>query len=86
MISISQEEEEALARFTSATGLRRAEMQRIEAEDLFFENGKAWLKVDKGTKGGKPRKVEICGKTEAETRDLVNWIQSKKEDCFKVII
>lgn len=62
--------------------LRRAEMQRIEAEDLFFENGKAWLKVDKGTKGGKPRKVEICGKTEAETRDLVNWIQSQKGRLF----
>ena len=34
---ISKKKEEALARFTSATGLRRAEMQRIEAEDLFFE-------------------------------------------------
>ena len=79
---ISKKKEEALARFTSATGLRRAEMQRIEAEDLFFENGKAWLKVDKGTKGGKPRKVEICGKTDAETRDLVRWIQSKKGRLF----
>ena len=40
------------------------------------------MKVDKGTKGGKPRKVEICGKTEAETRDLVSWIQSKKGRLF----
>lgn len=79
---ISSEKERVLARFTSATGLRRAEMMRITAEDLFFQNGKAMLRVNKGTKGGKSRVVEIVGKTPAETGDIVRWIQSKKGRLF----
>lgn len=79
---ISKKKEEALARFTSATGLRRAEMERIEAEDLVFENGKPMLIVDKGTKGGKNRKAEIIGQTEGETRQIVEWIQSRKGRLF----
>lgn len=79
---ISSKTEEKFARMTSALGLRRAEMKRIKAEDLFFKDGKAMLKVDKGTKGGKSREVEIVGKTDAETKDIVRWIQSKKGRLF----
>ena len=43
---ISEATERKLARFTSATGLRRAEMTRITSDDLFFEDGKAYLKRD----------------------------------------
>lgn len=79
---ISDKKEEELARFTSATGLRRKEMTMIRAEDLFFENGQAYLNVDKGTKGGKSRFAKIVGKTEAETKEIVKWIQSKEGRLF----
>lgn len=79
---ISDKKEEELARFTSATGLRRKEMTMIEAEDLFFENGQAYLNINKGTKGGKPRVAKIVGKTEAETKDIIKWIQSKEGRLF----
>ena len=79
---ISDKKEEELARFTSATGLRRKEMTMIEAEDLFFENGQAYLNINKGTKGGKPRIAKIVGKTEEETKDIIKWIQSKEGRLF----
>lgn len=79
---ISEKKEEELARFTSATGLRRKEMTMIKAEDLFFKNGQAYLNVNKGTKGGKSRIAKIAGKTEAETKEIVKWIQSKKGRLF----
>lgn len=79
---ISDKKEEELARFTSATGLRRKEMTMITAEDLFFENGQAYLKIDKGTKGGKSRIVEICGSSAGETREIVKWIQSRQGKLF----
>lgn len=79
---ISDKKEEELARFTSATGLRRKEMTMIKSDDLFFENGQAYLNINKGTKGGKPRIAKIVGKTEEETKDIVKWIQSKKGRLF----
>ena len=79
---ISEATERRLARFTSATGLRRAEMTRITSDDLFFEDGKAYLSVTKGTKGGKARVVEIMGASEEETEDIVKFIQSKKGRLF----
>lgn len=79
---ISDKKEGELARFTSATGLRRKEMTMITAEDLFFENGQAYLNVTKGTKGGKSRVAKIVGKTEEETKDIVKWIQSKEGRLF----
>ena len=79
---ISDKKEEELARFTSATGLRRKEMTMIKSDDLFFKNGQAYLNVNKGTKGGKPRIAKIVGKTEAETKEIVKWIQSKKGRLF----
>lgn len=79
---ISDETERVLARFTSATGLRRAEMKQIEAEDLFFKNGKPYLRVDKGTKGGKVRNAEIVGISPEETKAIVKWIESKSGRLF----
>ena len=79
---ISDKKEEELARFTSATGLRRKEMTMIRAEDLFFENGQAYLNITRGTKGGKSRVAKIVGKTEEETKDIVKWIQSKQGRLF----
>lgn len=79
---ISDKKEEELARFTSATGLRRKEMTMIKSDDLFFKNGQAYLNITKGTKGGKPRIAKIVGKTEEETKEIVEWIQSKEGRLF----
>ena len=80
--NISNKTETKLALFSSAVGLRRKEMMSIESKDLFFKNGKAYLNVTKGTKGGKPRIVEICGISEGETKMIVEWIQSKEGKLF----
>ena len=79
---ISDKKEEELARFTSATGLRRKEMTMIKSDDLFFKNGQAYLNITRGTKGGKPRVAKIVGKTEEETKAIVKWIQSKEGRLF----
>lgn len=79
---ISEATESRLARFTSATGLRRSEMLKITSDDLFFENGKAYLNVTRGTKGGKTRVVEIMGVSEDDTKNIVEFIQSKKGRLF----
>lgn len=79
---ISDKKEEELARFTSATGLRRKEMTMIKSDDLFFKNGQAYLNINKGTKGGKPRIAKIVGETEEETKSIVEWIQSKEGRLF----
>lgn len=79
---ISDKKEEELARFTSATGLRRKEMTMIKSDDLFFKNGQAYLNINKGTKGGKPRIAKIVGETEEETKSIVEWIQSKNGRLF----
>lgn len=80
--NISSKTETKLALFSSAVGLRRKEMLNIESEDLFFKNGKAYLNVTKGTKGGKPRIVEICGVSDGETKMIVEWIQSREGRLF----
>lgn len=79
---VSNKTEERLSKFTSATGLRREEMKRIEADDLFFKGGKAYLSVTKGTKGGKSRVVEIVGISDGETKDIIEWIQGQKGRLF----
>lgn len=80
--NISSKTETKLALFSSAVGLRREEMLNIESKDLFFKNGKAYLNVTKGTKGGKPRIVEICGVSEGETKMIVEWIQARDGKLF----
>ena len=80
--NISAKTEARLGRFTAATSLRREEMQEIRAEDLFFKNGKPYFRITKATKGGKPRESEIVGLSEADTKDLVRWIKSKKGKLF----
>lgn len=80
--NISSKTETKLALFSSAVGLRRKEMLNIESEDLFFKNGRAYLNVTKGTKGGKPRIVEICGVSDGETKMIVEWIQAREGRLF----
>ncbi len=50
-----------LVDFVRACGCRRAELERLTGDKIKFENGKAYIVVDKGTKGGRPRVTEITG-------------------------
>lgn len=81
-ITSSEEDRKNVELFSSAVGLRRKEMMSIESKDLFFKDGKAYLNVTKGTKGGKARIVEICGTSEGETKMIVEWIQSREGKLF----
>ena len=74
---ISEQTEKKFAKLTSATGLRRAELTKITGDALFQEGGRWYLKVTKGTKGGRSRTVEILGKDETETMEIVQLFQEK---------
>ncbi len=56
---ISEKTEKYWAQITSATGLRRAELSRITGTDLFSIGEKYYLRVTKGTKGGRSRTSEV---------------------------
>lgn len=79
---LSKKTELKYSRFTSAMGLRKSEMEEIRAEDLFFENGRPYLNVTRGTKGGRPRVAEIVGVSEEETKEIVKWILLRKGKLF----
>lgn len=69
---ISAETEAKLARITSATGLRRRELTMVTGNALRYnESGKPYLRITDGTKGGKPREIEICGESEEDTKEIV---------------
>ena len=53
-----------LVTFCRCTGLRRAELEQIRGEDLVFKDGKPFLNVTRGTKGGRPRVSPIIGSDE----------------------
>lgn len=59
--NFSAENNKPLIDFCESTGLRRDEVAHVNGSDLVLEHGKAYLKINKGTKGGKERKVEIIG-------------------------
>lgn len=67
---ISQETEAKFAKITSATGLRRSELEKVRGVDLRFYDGKYYVKVRQG-KGGKSRLALICGETQEETKEIV---------------
>lgn len=47
--------------FCKSTGLRRREITMLTGNNLIIKNGKIYLDITKGTKGGRPRKVEVIG-------------------------
>lgn len=75
---ISEETEAYFAKITSATGLRRSEMERVRGVDLQHVGGKYYVKVRQG-KGGKSRQALICGENEAETMEIVNLFKQAGE-------
>lgn len=75
--NISKETEEYYSKITSATGLRRAELLKITGDALYEKDGKFYIKIEKGTKGGRPRVAEVIGKDDAETQEIVNLFKEK---------
>lgn len=53
-----------LITFCKCTGLRRAELQQIRGTDFVYKDGKPFLNVTRGTKGGRPRVSPIVGNNE----------------------
>lgn len=73
---ISKEREEFFAKITSATGLRRNELLKIKGTDLhegIGPNGESYyyLRISRGTKGGKIRDSLLMGATPQETEEIV---------------
>ncbi len=54
----------------------------IKSDDLFFKMGQAYLNINKGTKGGKPRLPKL-GKTEVKQKKL-EMDSTKKGRLFNV--
>lgn len=79
---ISEETESKFAKITSATGLRRSELEKVRGVDLKFYHGKYYVKVRQG-KGGKQRFALICGKDEKETKEVVELF--KESGQLKVV-
>lgn len=75
--NISKETEEYYSKITSATGLRRAELLKITGDSLYEKDGKFYIRVEKGTKGGRPRVAELIGKDDSETQEIVNLFKEK---------
>lgn len=67
---ISEETEAKFAKITSATGLRRSELERVRGIDLRFYDGKYYVKVRQG-KGGKSRLALVRGENNKETKEIV---------------
>lgn len=79
---ISEETESKFAKITSATGLRRSELEKVRGVDLHLSHGKYYVKVRQG-KGGKKRSALICGKDKKETEEIINLF--KEAGQLKVV-
>lgn len=80
---ISKETEAIFEKFTSATGLRRNELANVRGIDLVqSKSGHYFVRVSKGTKGGKVRIALILGETEEETDEIVQFF--KKQGKLKL--
>lgn len=71
-----------LVDFCKSTGLRRRELTQLTGEALYKMDGKYYLHVTKGTKGGKERTTLVIGNIE----NVVNLMtKAGKEKVFKNI-
>ena len=57
--NFSIENNKELVAVAESTGLRKAELARITGADLFKIDGRYFLRVTKGTKGGRHREAEV---------------------------
>lgn len=69
--------------FCKCTGLRMSELKRIEGTSLFYKKGIPYIKITKGTKGGKERIAMIFG-TPEKVKLCLNLLRiAKSERVFK---
>lgn len=57
----SEEKNKELVEFCKATGLRREELKCLTGDKLIYEDGVYKIVVNRGSKGGRPRKVPVIG-------------------------
>jgi len=75
--NFNEEQNRDLVDFCRGTGLRRGELKQIKGSDLVEKNEKFYLEVSRGTKGGRPRTVEIVGNVDKIVSMLKNAQESK---------
>jgi len=73
----SEEKHKDLVDFCKGTGLRRAELSQIRGTDLRKIDGKFYLEVSRGTKGGRARTIEIVGKNRVIAKMLKDCGEEK---------
>lgn len=66
----SQEKNRDLIIFAKATGLRRRELERIRADDIYRKGDRLYVHVENG-KGGREREVHVLQKYEKEVERIV---------------
>lgn len=74
-MNFNEELHQDLVRFCRCTGLRRGELEQIRGNDLREIDGKYFLEVTRGTKGGRPRTSPIVG-SEDEIRAVVAQLRA----------
>lgn len=57
--NFSEKNHEDLIKFCKSTGLRRAELLQIRGNDLIYKEGKPYIHITRGAKGGREREVPI---------------------------
>lgn len=78
----SEQKNYAQVTFAKCSGLRASEMKALTKDALYYDdNGRPWLKVTKGTKGGRPRHVKLFG-TEEELKLCVETIEKADKKVF----
>lgn len=60
----SEEKNKEFVDFCKSTGLRRSELQALTGDKLIFKDGKPYIAVDKGSKGGRYREAPVIGDKE----------------------
>lgn len=75
---ISEQNYNKLAKITSATGLRRRELEKITGDAIFYDKTKEqyYINIENGTKGGKKRVALIIGENNEETDEIVSLFKS----------
>ena len=75
----SEEKNSELVGFARSTGLRRAELTALTGDKLIREDGIYKIKVNAGSKGGRPRNAPIIG-TQEEINSVVERMRAVGTD------
>ncbi len=73
--NFNEEKHQELVNFCKCTGLRRSELELLRGENLCEKDGKYYVNVVRGAKGGRPRTSPIVG-SDAEVRAVVERMKA----------